>query len=108
MNVSNIQKNVIRETKKIVKKNYFFSNSLSYFPIFSNTPGTLLLKSLNDKKFILNFFLNYSKFFLSIFFSKVEFKKNFKKKYVLKIFIFLGDLKIILTSAATLKTNTRI
>lgn len=93
MNVSNIQKNVIRETKKIVKKNYFFSNSLSYFPIFSNTPGTLLLKSLNDKKFILNFFLNYSKFFLSIFFSKVEFKKNFKKKICFKNIYFSWGFK---------------
>ena len=90
MNVSNIQKNVIRETKKIVKKNYFFSNSLSYFPIFSNTPGTLLLKSLNDKKFILNFFLNYSKLYLKAFeFDRLTYSKAFEYMIYLLLKIYL-------------------
>lgn len=91
MRLSNLQKNVIYESQKIIKKNYFFSNSLSYFPIFSNTPGTLFLKSINDKKFLINYFTNNLKFFLAIIFSKVEFKKYFKdKEHFKNIYISWG------------------
>ena len=55
MNISASQKNVINESKKIIKKNYYFSNSLTYFPIFTDTPGTLYLKSTVDKKYNFNF-----------------------------------------------------
>lgn len=80
MDISILQKKLIRDSQKIIKKNYYFSNSLSYFPIFGDAPGTLFLKSKAENKYVIHFILNYFKFFLSILFSKVEFKRYFNTK----------------------------
>ena len=79
MDISTLQKKIIKDSQKIIKKNYYFSNSFSYFPIFADTPGTLFLKSKADYKYRFYYILYYFKFFLSILFSKVEFKKYFNK-----------------------------
>ena len=93
MNISASQKNVINESKKIIKKNYYFSNSLTYFPIFADTPGTLYLKSTVDKKYKFNFYINCLKFFISILFSKVEFKKYFDSNHFFKNIYFSWGFK---------------
>ena len=93
MNISASQKNVINESKKIIKENYYFSNSLTYFPIFGDTPGTLYLKSTINKKFKLNFYIQCLKFFISILFSKVEFKKYFGNNYFFKNIYFSWGFK---------------
>jgi hypothetical protein len=93
MNISILQKKIIHESKRIIKNNYFFSNSLTYFPIFADTPGTLLLKSKIRKKFKLNFFINNLKFFFSILFTKVDFKKYFNDNYYFKNIYFSWGFK---------------
>jgi hypothetical protein len=103
MNIPNVQKNIILESKKIIKNNYFFSNSLSYFPIFADTPGTLLLKSKNEKKYKFNFFINYLKFFFSILFSRVEFKKYFKDNKYFKNIYFSWAFKKNFDSSGNFK-----
>ena len=105
MDISTLQKKIIKDTQKIIKKNYYFSNSLSYFPIFADTPGTLFLKSKADYKYRFYYILYYFKFFLSILFSKVEFKKYFNKKKIFKTFISPGDLKKILIKMEILKID---
>ena len=78
MDILKIQRKIIQKAHKIIKKNYQYSSWLSYFPIFSNLPGTYYLKSKIEKKYKLFFILSFLKFFFSILFSKVKFKKYFK------------------------------
>ena len=93
MNISNLQKKIIYESKKIIKNNYFFSNSLSYFPIFADTPGTLRLKSINEKKYKLNFFITNLKFFFTILFTKVKFKKYYNDNHCFENIYFSWGFK---------------
>ena len=88
MNISNLQKRIINETEKIIRKNYFFSHSLSYFPIFGNAPGTIFLKSKIESKYKFNHLITSVKFFLSIFFSRVKFKKYFETNHSFKNIYF--------------------
>ena len=88
MNISNLQKRIISETEKIIRKNYFFSHSLSYFPIFGNAPGTIFLKSKIESKYKFNHLITSVKFFLSIFFSRVKFKKYFEANHSFKNIYF--------------------
>ena len=75
MNVCNFQKKIIKESKKIIKENYDYSTSSSYFPIFADTPSTLYLKTKTAKKYLFNYIILKIKFFISILFSKVKFKE---------------------------------
>lgn len=91
MNVSNFQKKIINTSKKITKENYNFSTSTSYFPIFAETPGTLYLKSQTEKKYLFNYLFTKIKFFISILFSEVRFKKyEISNNYYENIFISWG------------------